>query len=211
MTIQKEPKELFSTILRPAQEILDEIGPERKVYPVEKILVAFEISKVHRYIELYDKYEDEIPDAYEENTKLQSVLDQLLEKIEVEDDFETNSYDWDVMEYLDATCLKVKLFIESNGPEVLCYPWKDRDSIEACFEEYHTYTFLEKHVDAIGMDEFLSWINHLEYPISKSRINEVFYWDNFDTVPLHEKANKERAEEARKEELKRERKVGRRS
>lgn len=210
MTIQKT-ESLFAKIVRPAQEILTEIGPERKVYPLENILKAFEISKIHRYIELYDKYEDEIPDAYEENIKLQAVLDQLLEEIEVEDDFETNSYDWDVMEYLDVTCLKVRLFIESNGPETLCYPWKDRELIEACFHEYHTYTFLEKHVEEIGMDEFLSWIPFLEHPIINSRINDVFYWHTLDTTPLHEKANKERAEEARKEELKLERKVGRRS
>lgn len=211
MTIQKEPKELFSRILQPAQEILDEIGPDRKVYPLENILKAFEISRIHRYLECYDKYEDEIPDAYEETTKLQSVLDGLLEEIEVDDDFETNSYDWDVMEYLDATCLKVRMFIASNGPEALCFPWKDRDVIEAYFDEYHTYTFLEKHVDAIGMDEFLLWLPSLECSIINSRINGVFYWDSFDTAPLHEKANREAVEEARQDELRRERNVGRRA
>lgn len=211
MTPYKELKELFSNILRPAQEILDEIGPERKVYPLENILKAFEISKIHRYIELYDKYEGEIPDAHEENIKLQAVLDRLLEEIEVDDDFETNSYDWDAMEYLDVTCLKVKMFIESSGPEALCYPWKDRDLIEACFDKYHTYMFLEKHVKEIGMDEFLLWLPYLEHSIVKSRINGTFYWDKFDTAPLHEKAKRQADEEARQDELKLERKVGRRS
>jgi len=214
MTPYKEPKELFSNILQSAQEILDEIGPERKVYPIENILKAFEISKIDRYIELYDLYdlyEDEIPDAYEENIKLQAVLDRLLEEIEVEDDFETNSDDWAVMEYLDATCLKVKLLIESNGPETLCYPWKDRGLIDACFDDYHTYMFLEKYVDEIGMDEFFRRLPHLEHSIVKSRIYGTFYWDKFDTAPLHEKANREAAKKARQSELRLERKVGKRS
>lgn len=211
MTPYKEPKELFSRILQPAQEILDEIGPERKVYPLENILKAFQISKINSYIACYEDYEDKIPDAYEETTKLKSEFDELLENLDAEEDFETNSYDWDVMEYLDATCLKVRMFVQSNGPDALCYPWKDRDLLEAYFDEYHIYSFLEKHVDAIGMDEFLLRIPSLERYIVDSRVNGVFYWDNFDTTPLHEKAKRKAAEEARQNELRLERKVGRRS
>lgn len=90
------------------------------------------------------------------------------------------------MDYLDATCLKVKRYIEINGADALCYAWNDRIHIEACFRHYHTYKFLEHHIELIGREEFLKRLLDLEVFIKDAGINDTFYWDLFDTEPLYE-------------------------
>lgn len=154
MTIQKEPKELFPRILQPAQEILDEIGPDRKVYTLDKILIAFEISRLDFDICNYRTYAESIPNAQSHIDELKPKLEILLTSIEEQDGYEVHpEFGFDATDYLDATCLRVCTYIWEKGPKALCFPWKDRIHIESYFAHYHVYKFLERHFNT------LVWMN----------------------------------------------------
>lgn len=75
---------------------------------------------------------------------------------------------------------------------MLCFPRKDRIHIEPYFAHYHTYKFLERHLECIGMGEFLRRIPDLECFIIDANINDDFYWHKFDTDPLYEAEEQER-------------------
>lgn len=196
MTTHKESKELFSNILQPAQEILNEIGPERKVYPVDKILRAFEISRIDFDICNYRTYSESIPDAQSHIDDLTPKLKVLLKSIEEQDGYAVNQeFGFDATDYLDATCLRVSTYIKEQGANALCFPRKNLIHIEPYFAHYHTYKFLERHLDCIGMEEFLRRIVDLECFIIDANINDEFYWNKFNTDPLYE-AEKEQREHA---------------
>lgn len=206
MKRQKEPQELFSRILQPAQEILDEIGPDRKVYPLDKILIAFETSQLDFAICNYRTYAESIPNAQSHINELTPKLELLLSSIEEQDGYEVNpEFGFDATDYLDATCLRVCTYIWERGSEALCFPWKDRFHIKSYFIHYHVYKFLEQHLEYIGMDEFLRRIPDLECFIIDANINDEFYWHKFDTDPLYEAEEEER----RRSELAKEMTVGR--
>jgi len=193
MTIQKEPKELFSRILQPAQEILDEIGPDRKVYPVDKILRAFEISRLDFDICNYRTYSESIPDAQSHIDDLTSKLEVLLKSIEEQDGYEIDpEFGFDATDYLDAMCLRVSTYIKEQGAKALCFLRKDRLHIEPYFAHYHAYKFLERHLEYIGAEEFLRRIPDLECFIIDANINDEFYWHKFDTAPLYEAEDEQR-------------------
>ena len=71
-------------------------------------------------------------------------------------------FGFDATDYLDATCLRVCTYIWEQGEEALCFPWKDRFHIEPYFAHYNVYKFLERHLEYIGIDEFLRRIPDLE-------------------------------------------------
>lgn len=203
--MQRDVRELFSTIVRTAKSVQNDIGPERKVYPLDKILKAFEISRIDYDIRNYRTFQEKIPGAIKQVNLLESQLDKLLLEVETEHGYKVDPEFWfDAMDYLDITCLKVKRYIERSGEEGLCYPWRDRIHIEACFRHYHTYKFLENHIEFIGRDEFLKLLPDLECFIIDSGINDIFYWDIFDTGHLYEAEEQER----HKHELKLEESVG---
>lgn len=187
MTPYKEPKELFSNILQPAHEILDEIGPDRKVYPLDKILIAFEISRLDFDIGNYRTYAESIPNAQSHIDELKPKLEILLKSIEEHDGYEVNpEFGFDATDYLDATCMRVSSYIAKKGADELCFPRKDHSHIDPYFIHYHIYKFLERHLEYVGMDEFLSRIPDLECFIVHAFINDEFYWHKFDTQPLYD-------------------------
>lgn len=206
MTIQKTPKELFSRILQPAQEILDKIGADRKVYPLDKILIAFEISRIDFDISNYRTYAESLPNAQSHIDELTPKLEILLNSIEELDGYDIDpEFGFDATDYLDATCLRVCTYIWEQSEEALCFPWKDRFHIEPYFAHYNVYKFLERHLEYIGMDEFLRRIPDLECFIINANINDEFYWHRFDTDPLYEAEDEQR----RRAELAYEMTVGR--
>lgn len=206
MTIQKTPKELFSRILQPAQKILDEIGADRKVYPLDKILIAFEISRIDFDISNYRTYAESLPNAQSHIDELTPKLEILLNSIEELDGYDIDpEFGFDATDYLDATCLRVCTYIWEQSEEALCFPWKDRFHIEPYFAHYNVYKFLERHLEYIGMDEFLRRIPDLECFIINANINDEFYWHRFDTDPLYEAEDEQR----RRAELAYEMTVGR--
>jgi len=206
MKIQIEPKELFSRILQPAQEILNEIGPDRKVYPLDKILIAFEISRLDFDICNYRTYAESIPNVQSHIDELTPKLEILLNSIEEQDGYEVNpEFGFDATDYLDATCLRVSTYITEQGTDALCFPRKDRSHIDPYFIHYQIYKFLERHLEYIGIEEFLGRLPDLECFIIDANINDEFYWHKFDTQPLYEVEDEQR----RRAELAYEMTVGR--
>lgn len=123
--MENNPELLFSKIVRPAQTILEELGPDRKVYPLAKILIAFEISKLDYDIYNLRWYRNLMLDADSQLLKLQSLLNDRLSTISKEDCYvEANpERGFDTMGYLETTCLRVSTYIDNNGGDCLCYPW----------------------------------------------------------------------------------------
>lgn len=71
-----------------------------KVYPLDKILIAFEISRLDFEISNYRAYMEEIPYAQSHIHELTAKLEVLLNMIEEEDDYEVNpEFDFDATDY----------------------------------------------------------------------------------------------------------------
>lgn len=168
--------------------------------------MAFEISRLDFDICNYRTYAESIPNAQSHIDELNPKLEILLKSIEEQDGYEVNpEFGFDATDYLDATCLRVCTYIWEQGSEALCFPRKDHMHIDPYFTHYQTYKFLERHVEHIGIDEFLRRIPDLECFIIDANINDEFYWHKFDTDPLYEAEE----EEERRRELAYEMTVGR--
>ncbi|MEO5979686.1 MAG: hypothetical protein ABIS36_25900 [Chryseolinea sp.] len=90
LSVQRHRVSVNDRIVRPAQSVLNEIGPERKVNPLNKILKAFEISRIDFNILNYQVFQEKIPDAQKQIRKLEPELDKLLMELEAEDGFKAD-------------------------------------------------------------------------------------------------------------------------
>lgn len=185
--MEKEPRELFSKVLWTAQEALEQYAPERKVYPADVIFEAFDISKLDFDFGNYRTHATEITRGWDKVFELESELDSKLEILEWLGDYEPTGFSrFDPFRYLDIHCVSLGEYASKSGSESLCFPRTLRSEIDPFFKHYHTYKFLERHVDEVGMDKFLSAIPDLEPFITYARVNDSFYWDTHDTSYMYE-------------------------
>lgn len=185
--MEREPRELFSKVLWTARDALEHYEPERKVYPSNIIFDAFNISKLDFDFHNYRAYWSLVASAWDKIFELEAELDTKLEVLEFFGDYNSVGLTrFDPIRYLDLNCISIGDYASKNGLDALCFPRTLREEIKSFFKHYHTYKFLERHVDEIGMDRFLSSIPDLEPFITYAQVNDTFYWDTHDTAYMYE-------------------------
>jgi hypothetical protein len=185
--MEREPQELFSKVLWTAQEVLEQYKPERKVYPAKAIFEAFNLSKLDFDLCNYRNHIFTVAHSFDKAEELENELSRKLEAIEFFDGDVSSVFSrFGAFRYLDVNCVSVGDYASRNGLEALCFPRTLREEIDPFFKHYHTYKFLERHVDEIGMDKFLSSIPDLEPFIIYAQVNDTFYWDTHDTSHMYE-------------------------
>ena len=181
--MEREPRELFSKVLWTAQEALEHYAPERKVYPVNAILDAFNISKLDFDLCNYRAHANEITKGWDKVHELDFELDRKIEVLEFFEGSVSSTFSrFDPIRYLDLNCVCIGDYASKNGSETLCFPRTLREEIDPFFKHYHTYKFLERHADEIGMDKFLSSIPDLEPFITYAQVNDILL---IPTTQLH--------------------------
>jgi hypothetical protein len=185
--MEREPRELFSKVLWTTQKAVGHYAPERKVYPANVIFDAFDLSKLDFDLCNYRTHANEVTYGWDKVHELESELDSRLEAIEFFGDCVSTEFSrFDPFRYLDIHCVSIGEYAKKNGLESMCFPRTLRDEINPFFKHYHTYKFLERHVDEVGLDAFLSAIPDLEPFIIHGKVNDTFYWDTHETSYMYE-------------------------
>lgn len=168
--------------------VLEQYGPTAKVYPVDAIFAAFDISQARETLRLLTRHGDEIADA-EDGVKLATkTFDNGIESIERDFGYDCSDGVFEVMHFLESTSMNIEKFQQEYHSDYLCWPVDDRDSLEGCFKEYHVYKFYEKYMHEIsgGVELFLNLIPEVHEPIRKTQICDDFYWDRGDISFLYQ-------------------------
>lgn len=177
----------FLNNLWSADLVLEKFGTTTRVYPADPIIDTFKLCELREQLLLLDKHRNEIAGSEEQIKRLIKYFDADIARIEENYGYRSDG-EFDAMDFLESVSVAILKFKEEHDESYLCWPVDDRDSLKACFKEYHVYKFYEKYMYEIpmGVEKFLNVIPEMEFAIQQAKINDDFYWNREDTSFLHE-------------------------
>lgn len=175
--------------------VLEQYGPTARVYPVDAIFAAFDISRAKELLRLLIRHGNEIADSEDGAKLMAKSFNNYIESIEKDFGYRCSDGVFEAMDFLESTSMDIAKFQQEYHDDYLCWPVEDRDSLMGCFKEYHVYKFYEKYMDEIpgGVELFLNMIPDLQGPIQKTQISDDFFWDRTDISFLYEYREAKRA------------------
>src|SRR6187402_2483927 len=116
--------------------IIEHYGPTARVYLVDAIFDAFDISQAKELIRLLNKHAHEIAGAEDAAKLMTKSLNDHIDNIYSDYGYCSSDGVFEVMHFLETMSEDITSYYHQQQylSDYLCWPVDDRDSLEGCFK-----------------------------------------------------------------------------